>query len=161
MHDLDFPMRPIDFHGRVRIVIFSAAVVLFVLCIRQELYERMAFARWGRQAVATVLEPAEMVARPRDVQYAHPIEYDGRKAKLELSSPLPVGSHLAIEYVARPRRDLVRTLPAGWPWGTLFLMVVTPALAMAVVQEFRGLSWWRPVLIVFWRRQPQTDYQSR
>ena len=154
-------MRPIDFHGRVRIVIFSAAVVLFVLCIRQELYERMAFARWGRQAVATVIEQAEMIARPRAVQYEHRIEYDGRKATYELPSPLPVGSHLAIEYVARPRRDLVRVLPAAWPWGTLFLMVMTPALAMAVVQEFRGLSWWRPELIVYWRRQDQPASHSR
>ena len=144
-------MRPIDFNGWVRVVIFSAAVVLFVLCIRQELYERMAFARWGRQAVATVIEPAEMVPRPRDVQYAHRIEYEGRKATYELPSALPVGSHLAIEYVARPRRDLVRVLPAAWPWATIFLTVLTPAMALAVVQELRGKSWWAPQLIVVWR----------
>ena len=146
-------MRPIDFNGWVRVVIFSAAAVLFVLCIRQELYERMAFARWGRQATATVIEPAKMVPRPRDVQYAHRIEYDGRKGKYELPSPLPVGSHLAIEYVPLPRRDLIRTLPAAWPWELPFLIVMAPAMALAVVQEFRGLSWWRPVLIVYWRRK--------
>lgn len=144
-------MHSIDHRGWLRVLVFSAAIVLFVLYVRRDLSERMAFARYGRSATATVVEEAEEVPRPGGHNFAHRIEYEGRTATYESASRLPLGSQLAIEYVARPQRDLVRVLPADWPWASIFLLVVTPALALAVVQELRGKSWWAPQWIVVWR----------
>ena len=146
-------MRPIDFNGWVRVVIFSLFFLLAVAYLRQDVFDRMQFARFGREVVATVVEEAEMRPRPGGAQYDHRLEYEGRTAKCELPSPLAVGSHVAIEYVPRPRRDLVRVLPASWPWGSVMFLPLAIVSAMAVVQEFRGLSWWRPVLIVYWQRK--------
>jgi len=135
----------------LRIIIFSAAIVLFVMFVRHDIAQRMAFARHGKQAAATVVAELDKVRRPGGNKHVARIEYDGRTAEIESDSRLPLGSKVAVEYVPRAKGDLIRVLPASWPWASIFCAGLAVALALAVVQELRGQSWWAPQLIIVWR----------
>lgn len=134
----------------LRVFIFSAAILLCVMFVRNDIAQRMAFARHGKQATATVAAELDKIRRPGGNKYVARIEYDGRTTEIESDSRLPLGSKVAVEYVPRAKGDLIRVLPASWPWASIFCSCLGVALALAAVQELRGRSWWAPQLIIEW-----------
>jgi hypothetical protein len=127
----------------VRVGVFSATVVLACAYVHWDIGTRLEFAKHGRNATATVVKELDEIRRAGSMEYVVRVEYEGRTARLESKLPLPVGSQVEIQYVPRPKRDLVRVAnSAGVPLGSIFMLVLGGASVLVVVQELRGRSWW-------------------